>query len=77
LPSTIVENYFEPETAIELVSSVHDEIESSPDLAQNSLQSRLLCGIAENNVGVYSKFHENAVYALGYDHDETLRLAHM
>ncbi|KAI0348335.1 hypothetical protein BDW22DRAFT_1350519 [Trametopsis cervina] len=72
-----IEEYFEPESDIELVSSVADEIRSSPTHAQTILQRRLLSGITDSKVGIYSNFHENLVYARGYDHEETLRVAHM
>ncbi|KAI0095023.1 RNA dependent RNA polymerase-domain-containing protein [Irpex rosettiformis] len=77
MPEDTVEKYFEPESAIELVSTVYDEVQSRPDRAQSIIQRRLLSGLTESKVGIYSKYHENAIYALGYDHPETLRIAYM
>ncbi|TDL26400.1 hypothetical protein BD410DRAFT_763609 [Rickenella mellea] len=36
----------------------------------------LLLGLFDSKVGLYSSFHENAVYVKGYDHPDTIRLAY-
>ncbi|WVW80195.1 hypothetical protein I302_102172 [Kwoniella bestiolae CBS 10118] len=42
------------------------------------LQSWLIDGVKGDELtGIYSGLHENAVYTLGYDHPETIRLARM
>ena len=41
------------------------------------LCKKLLLGLAEDKVGKYSTFHENAMYSVGYNHPETVRLAYM
>lgn len=42
------------------------------------LQEYLLGAVCDTSVvGKYSKFHEIAIYTLGYTHAETIRLAYM
>lgn len=77
MPEHIVEECFEPENTIESVSAVFDEVQASPRRAEDILHRRLLSGLTESKVGIYSNYHEIAIYALGYDHPETLRLAYM
>ncbi|KZP28068.1 hypothetical protein FIBSPDRAFT_947970 [Athelia psychrophila] len=57
---------------MELVESEH------PIPQTRKLQEYLLGGIqATSVVGVYSAFHDYAIYALGYTHPETIRLTYM
>lgn len=41
------------------------------------LVNRLLSGLLDTKVGLYSIFHENAMYYKGYKDPETIRLAFM
>lgn len=45
--------------------------------AQQALQKVLLLGLAETKVGLYSKFHDLAVYTKGYASQEAIKLAFM
>ncbi|KAI0684677.1 RNA dependent RNA polymerase-domain-containing protein [Cytidiella melzeri] len=74
-PTTIIEENFE--SAIEVVSSVRNEIRLSPDQAPKILQRCLLSGLVESRVGIYSKFHDNVIYCSGFDHPDAIRMAHM
>jgi RNA-dependent RNA polymerase len=45
--------------------------------AQTEFQKVLLLGLAETKVGLYSKFHDLAVYERGYASAAAIRLAYM
>lgn len=45
--------------------------------AQQALQKVLLLGLAETRVGLYSKFHDAAVYQFGYGSKNAIHLAYM
>ncbi|KIJ57547.1 hypothetical protein HYDPIDRAFT_171642, partial [Hydnomerulius pinastri MD-312] len=49
----------------------------SPKQAQENFQKVLLLGLAETRVGLYSKFHDAAVYENGYASQKAVRLAYM
>ncbi|KDQ15608.1 hypothetical protein BOTBODRAFT_157888 [Botryobasidium botryosum FD-172 SS1] len=49
----------------------------SEDEGQQAYQEHFLCGLNRSQIGFYSNFHTNAVYALGYGHPQTLRLANL
>ncbi|OCH92984.1 hypothetical protein OBBRIDRAFT_863326 [Obba rivulosa] len=69
---------FESQESIDKVHSLDSRIRGlGPRDAQVELQKTLLAGLNDLGVGQYSKFHENAVYAFGYDHPTTRRLAFM
>ncbi|KAG9313859.1 RNA dependent RNA polymerase-domain-containing protein [Chiua virens] len=46
-------------------------------LAQQAVQKVLLLGLAETRVGLYSKFHDTAVYEFGYADSKAIHLAYM
>jgi hypothetical protein len=45
--------------------------------AQTAFQKVLLLGLAETKIGLYSKFHDLAVYERGYASTTAIRLAYM
>ncbi|KAI6136111.1 RNA dependent RNA polymerase-domain-containing protein [Pisolithus sp. B1] len=45
--------------------------------AQQALQKVLILGLAETRVGLYSIYHDLAVYKKGYDSQEAIKLAYM
>ena len=45
--------------------------------AQQAFQKVLLLGLAETRVGLYSKFHDAAVYECGYGNQKAIHLAYM
>ena len=45
--------------------------------AQQAFQKVLLLGLAETKVGLYSKFHDAAVYKFGYASQAAIHLAYM
>jgi len=45
--------------------------------AQTAFQKVLLLGLAETKRGLYSSFHDAAVYQRGYDSTTAVRLAYM
>ncbi|KAG8219296.1 RNA dependent RNA polymerase-domain-containing protein [Butyriboletus roseoflavus] len=48
-----------------------------PKQAQQAFQKVLLLGLAETRVGLYSKFHDAAVYEFGYGNQKAIHLAYM
>lgn len=75
-PDTLLQ--FEPEDKIQRVAAVSEVLNrSSPSQACLTLQKCLLSGLSDSRVGLYSRFHELAIFMHGYDHQETRRLAHM
>ncbi|CAK5280827.1 unnamed protein product [Mycena citricolor] len=48
-----------------------------PVAAQREFQRHLLTGLKATQVGLYSFFHENAIYKHGYDHPEAILMAHI
>lgn len=77
MPDEFLNKYFEPESAIVSVSSIHEAMQTDPASSQSVLRHHLLSGLTERRVGLYSNFHENLIYAEGYDQAETIRLAFM
>lgn len=77
-PSDLMQ-YFEPIDTILSVGQANEELKSSKLLgdAARLLQKYLLTGLCENRVGLYSMMHENCIYEFGYDHPDTIRVAHM
>ncbi|KAI5121840.1 hypothetical protein M0805_003273 [Coniferiporia weirii] len=66
------------EREIEKVSSFLSRVKDMPVLAkERELYKKLLLGLSDSKVGLYSMFHDNAVYYLGYDSPEAVRLAYM
>ncbi|KAG1795975.1 RNA dependent RNA polymerase-domain-containing protein, partial [Suillus plorans] len=49
----------------------------SPKEAQTAFQKVLLLGLADTKIGLYSKFHDLAVYERGYASAAAIRLAYM
>lgn len=73
----LLEN-FEPTKSIQRVASMKRALDrSSPSQARLKLQKCLLSGLSDSKVGVYSRFHEIAIYWFGYDDPKTIRIADM
>ncbi|KLO20599.1 hypothetical protein SCHPADRAFT_816328 [Schizopora paradoxa] len=74
-PNDLRDN-FQPE--IEKVSAFCDRISNMDDATQAyELGKKLLAGLSDSKVGMYSRFHENVVYSRGYSDPEAIRLAYM
>lgn len=74
-PTDLREN-FQPE--IEKVSVFCDRVRSMDGAYRAyELSKKLLSGLSESKVGLYSRFHENVVYSHGYSHADAIRLAYM
>lgn len=66
------------EQEVEAVSSFLDRVSGLLQPQKESAYCRkLLSGLSDSKVGLYSQFHDNACYKLGYDNEETIRLAYM
>ncbi|KII94231.1 hypothetical protein PLICRDRAFT_675257 [Plicaturopsis crispa FD-325 SS-3] len=75
-PPDFLEKNFEKD--VELVPAFLARIRNmSPQVAQEAFQGILLLSLADTKVGLYSTFHDYAVYIFGYDHPFTIRLAYM
>ena len=68
---------FEPLDEVPSVASVLARMDSDPSRRDAILHEHLLSGMAESKTGLYSKFHDNSVYELGYNHPITIRNAFM
>ena len=74
-PDNLRDN-FQPE--IEKVSTFCDRVCNMNNTSQAyELSKKLLSGLSDSKVGMYSRFHDNVVYSHGYSHPEAIRLAHM
>ena len=75
-PPVVAEGF---STVNESVSDFLARMRSQPDSANvRAMQQVLLANIRDDSVvGMYSNFHENAIYHLGHDDPETVRLAYM
>ena len=74
-PPTLKEAF---EREVEHVKDFDSRISVLPGKeAQQALQKMLLLGLAETRVGLYSKFHDLAVYKQGYANSAAVRLAYM
>ena len=81
-PATVTEppglmSNFEPLEQVPTVASIMKQMEEAPTQQMQVLHEHLLGGLAESQTGLYSKFHDNAVYSLGYNHPTTVRNAFM
>jgi RNA-dependent RNA polymerase len=62
---------------VETVVKFSQRVSSQPSTPHRDLQKVLLLGLADTKVGLYSIFHDNAVYKLGYASEEAVRMAYM
>ena len=75
-PDGFLQEYFERdiETVLDFCNQHKGK---SEDQLAIEIRNILLSGISNTRVGLYSKFHDNATYHLGYDNPITIRLAYM
>jgi RNA-dependent RNA polymerase len=74
-PTDLITNFEkENQTAVQFI-----EANGSTSQAALSRMQDFLLGALRNpdDVSIYSKLHENAMYRLGYNHGDTVRLAYM
>lgn len=73
---TDLRNNFQPE--IEEVSAFSERVCNMDDASHAyELSKKLLSGLSDSKVGMYSRFHENVVYSHDYSDKEAIRLAYM
>jgi RNA-dependent RNA polymerase len=70
-------NNFEPLDVVPTVGAVLQQMKQDDWERDIILRKHLLTGLAERRTGLYSKFHNNTIYQLGYDHPTTIRNAFM
>jgi len=75
-PDGFLQEYFERDVETVLDFCNQHKGKSEDQLAVE-IRAILLSGIGNTRVGLYSKFHDNTTYHLGYDHPITIRLAYM
>ncbi|KAF7322443.1 RNA-dependent RNA polymerase [Mycena chlorophos] len=77
-PENFIEKYFERDVKT-VQSFVLDELKSKPTdaEAQQAFQKELLSGLTDSKVGLYSTFHDNAIYEFGYNHENAILMAYM
>lgn len=76
VPARFEQKNFKKE--VELVDDFKKRVKPYPSQqSQQAFQHVLLLGLADTKVGIYSSFHDVAVYALGYNHPDTVRLGYM
>lgn len=74
-PSNLSEFF---ERKVEHVRDFDNRISNLPiKEAQQAFQEMFLLGLAETRVGLYSKYHDVAVYRVGYGSQEAIHLAYM
>ncbi|KAJ6479270.1 RNA dependent RNA polymerase-domain-containing protein [Mycena vitilis] len=75
-PEGFMSNNFEQE--VKTVEQVETELcgKSSED-AQLTFQEHLLLGLRESQVGLYSYFHDNAIWRHGYNHPNSILMAYI
>ncbi|KAJ7469578.1 RNA dependent RNA polymerase-domain-containing protein [Mycena latifolia] len=73
----IAENF---EREVKTVEEVGNELQlrfKSPKDAQQAFQEYLLGGLRDSQVGLYSFFHENAIWRHGYNHPSSILMAYI
>lgn len=75
-PDGFLNKYFERDVETVLDFRNRHKGKSEDQLA-TEIRTILLSGLSNTRVGVYSRFHDNSTYHLGYDHETTIRLAYM
>ncbi|KAJ7146508.1 RNA dependent RNA polymerase-domain-containing protein [Mycena epipterygia] len=69
-------NYFERE--VKTVNEVGNELRcKSPKDSQRAFQEYLLAGLRQTQVGLYSYFHDNAIWRHGYSHPNSILMAYI
>ena len=78
-PESFLKVNFEDQGKIQQVSALVTEMDQAVDseARRRKLQEALLCGLTTAPIGLYSSFHENAIYMQGYNHPDTIRVALM
>jgi len=62
---------------VETVVKFSQRVSLQPSTSQREFQKVLLLGLTDAKVGLYSGFHDNAVYQFGYASKEAVRMAYM
>lgn len=77
-PSTVEKCLVKSQTTVTEFLGNEEGREISLDQKISRLQEHLLAPLKDASiVGKYSKYWENSIYANGYSHEETVRLAYM
>ena len=76
MPDRFMEANFQKH--VETVADLMQRLESLSDSdAEYEFHRIFLFGLNDSKVGIYSRFHDNAVYKDGYDAPNTIRLAYL
>ncbi|EKM61658.1 uncharacterized protein PHACADRAFT_135496 [Phanerochaete carnosa HHB-10118-sp] len=81
VPDGFKEENFEPEDEIVAVQTLWEDIDPArrSDAQERSviLQRHLVSGVSASRTGLYSKYHDLAMFMFGYAHEQTQRIALM
>jgi RNA-dependent RNA polymerase len=76
MPSDFLEKNFKKN--VETLVEFQERISKLPEARREFEFHRVfLLGLGDSKVGLYSRFHDNAIYQHGYDHEITVREGHM
>ncbi|KAF7340978.1 RNA-dependent RNA polymerase [Mycena sanguinolenta] len=74
-PKDLMDNFHQE---VKTVVQVGHELRGlSPEDSQLAFQEYLLKGLRDSQVGLYSYFHENAIWRHGYGHVESIKMAYI
>ncbi|KAJ6601026.1 RNA dependent RNA polymerase-domain-containing protein [Mycena vulgaris] len=74
-PNFMAENF---EQEVKTVDEVGGELRrKSPEESERAFQEHLLVGLRDNQVGLYSFFHDNAIWRHGYNHPNSILMAYI
>ncbi|KAJ7508353.1 RNA dependent RNA polymerase-domain-containing protein [Mycena galericulata] len=75
-PTDLISKYFERD--VKTVEEVGCELRSLESAErQHAFQRYLLAGLQESQVGLYSWFHDNAIWKHGYNHEKSILMAYI
>ena len=78
VPPDFKKDNFQPEGEIVMVEQLEELMLASKKAERSTiLQRHLVSGVSVSRTGLYSMFHDIAMYKYGYDHENTLRIALM
>ncbi|KAJ7238761.1 RNA dependent RNA polymerase-domain-containing protein [Mycena haematopus] len=74
-PNGLMLNFDQEVKTVEQVG--HELCGLSPEGSQRAFQGYLLNGLCDSKVGLYSYFHDNAIWRYGYGHPNSILMAYM
>jgi hypothetical protein len=76
MPENLIKDYFEGH--VESVTAFSERVSAMPTrAAQQGFQEICLLGLNDSKVGLYSNYHDYAVWKYGLDNEKSVRMAYM